>query len=104
MAYRSSSGWHASFWEYIIIEYNNEAKLPGSDIPVIPNITDIFAWNYTLYLNCAIVNFMHNSYGKMPGSTNKNWIVMELKYHYDLLSDNIPDFVLGLFSDRKPPQ
>ena len=47
---------------------------------------------------------MEETYGKMPGSTNSDQIIMELKYHYELLSDDLPDFMLNLFPDRTPPQ
>ena len=37
---------------------------------------------------------MHKSYGKWGGEFNDKQIVMELKYHFDLLAEALPEFLI----------
>ena len=50
--------------------------------------------DHNLYLNCTIKDFMHKSYGKWGGEFNDKQIVMELKYHFDLLAEALPEFLI----------
>ena len=44
--------------------------------------TDRWHNDRTLYLECTIVGFLHETYGKLPGDSNKNQIIMELEYFF----------------------
>ena len=50
--------------------------------------------DHNLYLTCTIKDFMHKTYGKQGGEFNGKQIVMELKYHFDLLAEALPEFLI----------
>ena len=62
--YSAGAAYHDNQWDYIVAAYNIEARKPNSGLPLVATF-GISDMNWDLYLNCTIVNFRNEDYGKM---------------------------------------
>ena len=61
--YSAGAAYHENQWAYIVAAYNIEASKPNSGLPLVATY-GIAGVNWDLHINCTIVNFRNEDYGK----------------------------------------